>query len=509
MPARFEKLSRLGEGTYSIVYKCRDRSNDSCVVAVKVIRPQLSSVEDQLHCQKRRVLRHRRASSVPSGSSKEVPDSFETLTKDVLQYDEGLAYSDSDQTSLSSSYLSDDCESAASPDDYDSTFVDLVYDRLHVSKRGKFDRPLPSIRPKTPSFSPCLIPSTTLRECAILRSLPPHPNIVTLFEIISSDVESPWTRVLTPAKPQHKEETNSRRRTQSVRAESRSRPSLSSPICMVFEYLPFDLRRALNTHPNHFSLSVCKSLFHQLLFATRHLHLHGIYHRDIKPHNILLNADLTVSKLTDFNLSRLETGSRWEDRLREPFTNTVVTLWYRCPEVILGSTVYEGGVDMWSLGCVLYDLTHPKSRPIFAAHTEIEMLFRIFHLFGTPQCGGTGLTCRATRKSGSLDVKKSQISSDAENEFNFNQKGTSKRNVRNHLPNQPIDSEFLNLCQLSGFCSHFPKWPAPIIDEEWWSKVAPNLDSGGRDLFLHLLQPEPQNRISVAAACSHPWFFCS
>ena len=86
-------------------------------------------------------------------------------------------------------------------------------------------------------------------------------------------------------------------------------------------------------------------------------------HRDLKPSNLLIDPSEEIVKIADFGLARsfglpLKT-----------FTHEVVTLWYRAPEVLLGSKVYSTAVDVWSLGCIFFELTHRK--PLFYGESEI------------------------------------------------------------------------------------------------------------------------------------------
>jgi serine/threonine protein kinase len=99
-------------------------------------------------------------------------------------------------------------------------------------------------------------------------------------------------------------------------------------------------------------------------------------HRDIKPSNLLIGEDEKTIKLADFGLARsfglpLKT-----------YTHEVVTLWYRAPEVLLNQNVYSPAVDVWSLGCLFYELAHRK--PAFYAESEIGQLMKIFKALGTP-----------------------------------------------------------------------------------------------------------------------------
>ncbi|KAF9954492.1 kinase subunit of RNA polymerase II carboxy-terminal domain kinase I [Mortierella alpina] len=148
-------------------------------------------------------------------------------------------------------------------------------------------------------------------------------------------------------------------------------------VYMVFEYMDHDLTGIL-AHPNlKFRPEHVKCLMKQLLEGLGFLHHKGVLHRDIKGSNLLVNK-LGELKLADFGLARV-----FQKNTKRDYTNRVITLWYRPPELILGATAYGPEVDMWSAGCIMVELF--TRRPIFQGHNEIMQLDCIWKTMGTPQ----------------------------------------------------------------------------------------------------------------------------
>ncbi|KAI1103558.1 Pkinase-domain-containing protein [Jackrogersella minutella] len=179
-------------------------------------------------------------------------------------------------------------------------------------------------------------PVTAVREIKLLQSLK-HPNIVSLQEVM---VEK-------------------------------------NDCFMVFEYLSHDLTGLLN-HPSYkLDAAQKKHLALQLFEGLDYLHKRGVLHRDIKAANILVSNE-GVLKLADFGLARFYAKHHQLD-----YTNRVITIWYRSPELLLGETQYGAAVDIWSAACVMVE--------IFTRHAifpgdggEINQLEKIYAVLGTP-----------------------------------------------------------------------------------------------------------------------------
>ncbi|TKR62023.1 hypothetical protein L596_026040 [Steinernema carpocapsae] len=194
------------------------------------------------------------------------------------------------------------------------------------------------------------VPSTALREIAILKELS-HPNIVTLKDVFIGISPSNFGLF--------------------------SCLGDEDQLHLVFEYISMDLREFLSKVfrvRRTVEIPMVKSFTQQILKGLSYLHVRRMFHRDLKPQNLLVHNGLI--KLADFGLARA-----FATPIR-PYTTEVVTLWYRPPEVLLGAHYYTTAVDIWSLACIIVEMI--RGEAILKGDSEIDQLFRIFQLFGTP-----------------------------------------------------------------------------------------------------------------------------
>ena len=178
------------------------------------------------------------------------------------------------------------------------------------------------------------VPITALREMTILKKIN-HPNVVRLIEIIQGNFS----------------------------------------IYLVFEYLACDLFAFQAQQPDGVSLLQIKKITYHSLNGLYACQINRILHRDMKPANILLNDEDTV-KICDFGLAKCV------DIPFKEMTLEIITLWYRPPEVLLGLKEYSSVVDSWSLGLILLEML--IRRVPLQGNSEIDQLFKIFGMFGTP-----------------------------------------------------------------------------------------------------------------------------
>ncbi|XP_050223855.1 probable serine/threonine-protein kinase At1g54610 [Mercurialis annua] len=161
-----------------------------------------------------------------------------------------------------------------------------------------------------------------------------------------------------------------------VKLEGLVTSRMSCSLYLVFEYMEHDLAGLAASPGVKFTESQVKCYMHQLLSGLEHCHNRGVLHRDIKGSNLLIDNE-GILRIADFGLA-----SFFDPNHKHPMTSRVVTLWYRPPELLLGATDYDVGVDLWSAGCILAELLAGK--PIMPGRTEVEQLHKIYKLCGSP-----------------------------------------------------------------------------------------------------------------------------
>jgi len=144
---------------------------------------------------------------------------------------------------------------------------------------------------------------------------------------------------------------------------------------LVFECLDMDLRMYLKRYGPFMEMPLRSAVF-QCFRGIEFCHGHRILHRDLKPQNVLIDVKKMRLVLADFGLAR-----NFAVPLKV-YTHEVVTLWYRAPEVLLGQQRYATPMDIWSLGCILAEMA--TGQALFPGDSEIDTIFRIFRLLGTP-----------------------------------------------------------------------------------------------------------------------------
>lgn len=248
------------------------------------------------------------------------------------------------------------------------------------------------------------VPSTAIREISLLKELRDE-NIVRLFDIV------------------HQE----------------------NKLYLVFEFLDLDLRKYMDNvsrqKNSEFGMGpeIVRKFTYQLIRGIFYCHAHRILHRDLKPQNLLIDKEGNL-KLADFGLARA-----FGIPLRT-YTHEVVTLWYRAPEVLLGSRHYSTAIDMWSIGCIFAEMA--MRNPLFPGDSEIDEIFKIFKVLGTP-----------------------------------------------------TDDVWPGVQQLPDYKDSFPSWSGVPL-----RKAVPQLDSAGLDLLKGMLVYDPAGRTSAKRCLNHSYF---
>lgn len=227
-------------------------------------------------------------------------------------------------------------------------------------------------------------------------------------------------------------------------------------ILLIFELMRRDLRQfiqAKQTTPDTgLPLYLVRRLAFQILIGVRHCHSQGVVHRDLKPQNILVDAEGELAKVADWGLAR-KISRFCIGKGQRLLTREIVTLWYRPPEILLGALRYGPEVDVWSLGVIIYQMI--TGVPLVHGPHSICTLLEIFQMFGTP-----------------------------------------------------FEDEFLS--KLPYFSMNFPRWECRDMSEVFKTKISTScVDEVSEDLIhllTEMLQLNPFNRISVKNCIWHPFF---
>lgn len=241
------------------------------------------------------------------------------------------------------------------------------------------------------------VPCTAIREISLLKELK-HSNIVRLHDVLHTDKK----------------------------------------LVLVFEYSDSDLKKFIDAYNGDLDATTVKNLLYQLLLGLSYCHHNRVLHRDLKPQNLLINKRGEL-KIADFGLARA-----FGIPVRS-YSHEVVTLWYRAPDVLMGSRQYDTSIDIWSVGCIFAEMA--SGRPLFPGTSPKDQLLRIFRVLGTP-----------------------------------------------------TESTWPGVSQLPEFK------PFPVFSPHSLSQLFPKLDANGINLLEHLLEFDPARRISAQEALSHPYF---
>eukprot|EP00033_Pygsuia_biforma_P004246 GCRY01004656.1.p1 GENE.GCRY01004656.1~~GCRY01004656.1.p1 ORF type:complete len:334 (-),score=65.80 GCRY01004656.1:243-1244(-) len=244
------------------------------------------------------------------------------------------------------------------------------------------------------------VPSTSIREISLLKELN-DLNVVRLYDVVHHQ----------------------------------------NKLFIVMEFLDLDLKRYMDKNKGILPPMLIKSYMYQLLKGLHFCHSHRILHRDLKPQNLLITSKGFL-KLADFGLARA-----FGIPMRQ-YTHEVVTMWYRAPEVLLGTKVYGTAVDIWSVGAIFAEML-AKGRPFLPGDSEIDQILKTFQMFGTPD-----------------------------------------------------EADWPGVTKLPDYNPHLPKWKAKDLKTVFHEVV----DDDALDLLKKMFVYQPSKRISAAQAMNHPYF---
>lgn len=243
------------------------------------------------------------------------------------------------------------------------------------------------------------VPFTAIREVSLLKQLK-HNNIITLHDIIYTN----------------------------------------RTLILVFEYVDRDLSRYLDECDHKINLDNVRIFLFQMLRGLKYCHDRKILHRDLKPQNILISKTGEL-KLADFGLARAKSFPT------KTYTDEVVTLWYRPPDILLGNVDYGTSIDMWGVGCIFFEMA--AGFTLFLGVDQKKQIVSMFEILGTPS--------------------------------------------ETDWPTIKSDLEYASI--------NIPNYPGRDL-----ASMAPRLDEQGIDLLKKFLKCNPNLRISSGKALRHKYF---
>eukprot|EP00927_Polykrikos_kofoidii_P044412 TRINITY_DN38392_c0_g1_i1.p1 TRINITY_DN38392_c0_g1~~TRINITY_DN38392_c0_g1_i1.p1 ORF type:complete len:429 (-),score=89.97 TRINITY_DN38392_c0_g1_i1:257-1435(-) len=150
-------------------------------------------------------------------------------------------------------------------------------------------------------------------------------------------------------------------------------------IYVVSELMETDLASILKSSQS-LTDDHCQFFLYQILRGMKYVHSAQVIHRDLKPRNLLVNANCDL-KICDFGLARVNFSDK--DFQTCHMTMYVCTRWYRAPEVLCSWTDYTSAIDIWSIGCIFSEMLGRK--PLFPGYNTAHQLQLIINFLGTPQ----------------------------------------------------------------------------------------------------------------------------
>ncbi|GHJ85471.1 hypothetical protein NliqN6_1873 [Naganishia liquefaciens] len=218
-----------------------------------------------------------------------------------------------------------------------------------ISARHEASGEMCAIKKITNIFSKKILTKRCLREIKLLHHFRGHKNITCLYDMdIVPDPPGTWN---------------------------------FNEVYLYEELMEADLHAIIRSG-QPLSDAHFQSFLYQTLCGLKYIHSANVLHRDLKPGNLLVNADCEL-KICDFGLARgFQEGGSAETGQAGFMTEYVATRWYRAPEIMLSFANYNSSIDMWSVGCILAELL--GGRPIFKGRDYVDQLNQILNVLGTP-----------------------------------------------------------------------------------------------------------------------------
>lgn len=282
-------------------------------------------------------------------------------------------------------------------------------------------------------------------------------------------------------------------------------------IYMVFEYAEHDLLQIIHHHtqqPRHpIPPATIKSIMFQLFNGCQYLHANWVLHRDLKPANIMVTSAGEV-KIGDLGLARM-----FQKPLHSLYSGdkVVVTIWYRAPELLLGSRHYTPAIDMWALGCIFAELL--SLRPIFKGEEakmdskktvpfQRNQMQKIVDIMGMPTKERWPLLVHMPEYQALQQLVPPMAQHGGGGHHGRSHHGGHHHHHHSQQQQQPVGSQL-------------EKWYYGTINTSTGTSTpAPNggpnslqaLGQEGYKLLAGLLEYDPEKRLTAAQALQHPFF---